>query len=77
MAWDDELDELASYVKAHFGTEVLKDAGRRALATLSTLDLAEPVDTDEVIEGADGHFYDVDEFWEAVRRELRRLVTPQ
>lgn len=78
MPLDDELDALAAYVKQHFGARVVEDAGRRALATLTPLDLSEDAlyETDEVIEGADGQFYDVDAFWEAARRELRRLVGP-
>lgn len=76
MAWDDELNALASYVRKHFGSDEVKAAGRRAMATLTPMDLVDPVDTDDVIEGADGQFYDADEFWEAVRHELRWLVTP-
>ena len=30
----------------------------------------------EVIEAADGQFYDVDALWHAVRRELERLIGP-
>lgn len=79
MPWDDELDRLARFVREHFGHEALKDVGRRAMATLTPLDdtAAAESERDDVIEGADGQFYDIDAFWDAVRRELRRLVTPQ
>jgi len=80
MPWDEELEQLATFVREHFGDEELKAAGRRALTRLTPLDVAdegETEETDDVIRGADGHLYDVDAFWDAVRLELRRLVTPQ
>lgn len=79
MAWDEELEDLATYVRQHFGEGVLKDAGRRAMTSLTALDVAHDAisETDEVIEGADGQLYSIDAFWEAIRRELQRLVTPQ
>lgn len=77
MSWDDELDRLATYVREHFGNDALKDAGRRAIATLTPMEVGVDAESDDVIEGADGQFYDVDDFWEAVRRELQRVVTPQ
>ena len=77
MAWDDELERLARYVQEHFGPEALTDAGRRVMVTLTAIAVeGDAADSDDVIEGADGHFYDIDEFWDAVRLELQRLVAP-
>ena len=78
MSWDDDLERLATFVREHFGTEVLQAAGRRALTSLTPIDVSDGkvVEDDDVIEGADGQLYAVEEFWEAVRRELQRLVAP-
>jgi len=79
MPWDDELERLATFVRAHFGTEAFEAAGRRALTQLSPLDVADEDATEQredVMRGSDGYFYNVEEFSEAVRRELQRLVTP-
>ena len=72
MPWDEELDRLATFVRAHFGGEAFDTAGRRALTRLTPLDLADggdPVETDNVMRGSDGNFYDIEEDSEAVRRD--------
>jgi hypothetical protein len=78
MADDDDLDRLATYVTEHFGFDALKDASSRAQATLTPIDVVHTADaeSDDIIEAADGQFYDVDALWHAVRRELERLIGP-
>jgi len=78
MSWDDELDRLAAYVRTHFGERELNAAGGRAMAALKPSDLAGTTEEDdEVIASPHGELYDIDAYHEALRRELRRLVTPQ
>ncbi len=58
-------------MRDHIGADAIAAAGRRALTTLRPLDIADEngVEADDVIQGANGHFYNSDDFWEAVRRE--------
>jgi hypothetical protein len=77
MDSDDDLSRLATYVAEHFGFDALQEASRRAQATLTPIDVCHTADaSDDIIESADGQFYDVDAFWLAVRRELRRPIVP-
>lgn len=79
MPWDEELEQLAQYVRAHFGEADFHAASARAMAALRSTDLAvvQDAEGDDVIAGPNGDLYDLDTYHEHLRRELQRLVRPQ
>ena len=81
MGWDEELEQLADYARAHFGDGEMKAAAGRALQALLTLrpgSLAKEaaLTAQQVVISPHGDCYDLDTYFEALRHELRRLVTP-
>ncbi|HZT76389.1 MAG TPA: hypothetical protein VFA27_07015 [Vicinamibacterales bacterium] len=77
MPWDDELEQLASFVRTYFGEETLRMANTRAMAALRESDRSEETEeSDRTIAAPSGDLYDVEAYLDAVRRELRRLVAP-
>ena len=77
MPWDDELEQLASFVRTHFGEQALLTANGRAMAALKETDRSDQIEeSDRTIAAPSGDLYNVDAYFDAVRRELRRLVTP-